>query len=579
MKFQRKSLLLLLILLPLVAASALGAAPPPRGPLAWCGTDPAGVLIAQARHDAFERRLARQRLAGRMPVVSAPTVFQNGQIAILEDDGTVTRRRRPFDLKQRGIQFLPDPQGLSAEYAGLGFKVPVGERLNLGDDDSAEVVFSEGFQFPFGGEVYDRVFVNSDGNLTFGEGEPASGRSLNDVISGPPRLAPLLTDLNPAAARGANDGVFVQSYPNRLRVTWRRVPEFASLNSNTFQVTLFSSGRVTYVYRGIDAKNPVVAVAPPDEPEVQLVDFTSEIPLAPRRGVLAEEFALQPEVDELGVVRRFFERYADRYTSVFIWLDFHTETGGFAFSVDMKSDVQGIGKESYDRTSLIPGTTRLETYVEMGSLDKFPKDPNQIFMVTASTMTVLGHEFGHRWLAFVHFQDENGEESSELLNFDRGGHWSYYTSAQGSLMHGNFWLDNGDGTFTSTADAHKRYSSLDLYLMGLVSRGNVDDIFFIADPDDGGYRRFLLPVIGHTLGGRRVDVSFDDIVAIEGLRDPRGAISPKHFRTAFVLVTLDGERVKRESIDQLDRYRRRWVGFFQEATGHRGTVSTALVPR
>ncbi len=245
----------------------------------------------------------------------------------------------------------------------------------------------------------------------------------------------------------------------------------------------------------------------------------------------------------------------------------------------VQNDIRGIGRESFDHTSLIPGGEKLESYVEMGALAKFPRDPDEIFLTTASTMTVLGHEFGHRWLTFVHFQDENGEESSEILTGMRGGHWSFYASSQGSLMHGNGWTDNGDGTFTTTSEAHTRYSPVDLYLMGLRSRGNVDDFFYIADPDDGGAQRFQLPVVGVTLGGRRVDVSLEDILAVEGPRRPTAVTAPKSFRTAFVLVSMAGQEVSPKSVIQLDRYRRRWMGYFQEVTRHRGVVSTTLVPR
>ena len=71
----------------------------------------------------------------------------------------------------------------------------------------------------------------------------------------------------------------------------------------------------------------------------------------------------------------------------------------------------------------------------------------------------------------------------------------------------------------------------------------------------------------------------EDIVAFEGPRRPTPVTAPKSFRTAFVLVSMAGQKVSPKSVNQLDRYRRRWMSYFQEVTGHRGTVRTALVPR
>ncbi len=198
-------------------------------------------------------------------------------------------------------------------------------------------------------------------------------------------------------------------------------------------------------------------------------------------------------------------------------------------------------------------------------------------MDTASTMTVLGHEFGHRWLAFPSFLDGAGNASYDLLNFDGGVHWSFHTDSEGSLMHGNDWQDNGDGTFSATTGAHTRYSPLDRYLMGLARKGTVPDFYYIADPDQG--RRGALPVFEMTVRGRRVDVTVDDVIAAEGRRRPAPVAAPKSFRTAFLLVGLVGQGVSQESIDKLDRYRRRWAGYFREATGELGEVKTALFPR
>jgi hypothetical protein len=47
-------------------------------------------------------------------------------------------------------------------------------------------------------------------------------------------------------------------------------------------------------------------------------------------------------------------------------------------------------------------------------------------------------------------------------------HWSYLLDTQGSLMCGNGWHNNGDGSFSSIT-IRNSYSPLDLYLMGMIA--------------------------------------------------------------------------------------------------------------
>ncbi len=231
----------------------------------------------------------------------------------------------------------------------------------------------------------------------------------------------------------------------------------------------------------------------------------------------------------IGVVQAFAESFRDVYTSVFIWLDFPAVTPFYAYAIVLQNDVEGIGLDAFNITNLLfPASRNLESFVEMGDLSRFPDDPDEIFRDTASTMVILGHEFGHRWLASVRFIDGSGNPSYDLLNFPGGSHWSFFTNSEGSLMHGNAWDDHGDGIFSATTRAHTRYSPLDRFRMGLASPASVPDFFYIAAPDsaiDPG----TPPIFEATVSGERVDVSIADIRAAEGPRRPAPAAAPRSF--------------------------------------------------
>ena len=69
--------------------------------------------------------------------------------------------------------------------------------IPLGDDTSFEI-FTD-FPVRFCGQTYESVWVNANGSLTFGAGSGAFAESAGAMLTGPPRIAGLFDDLNPAA--------------------------------------------------------------------------------------------------------------------------------------------------------------------------------------------------------------------------------------------------------------------------------------------------------------------------------------------------------------------------------------------
>jgi len=143
----------------------------------------------------------------------------------------------------------------------------------------------------------------------------------------------------------------------------------------------------------------------------------------------------------------------------------------------------------------------------------------------------------HRWGAYAHFRKTGGTTSTALLGKD-GSHWSYLLDTQGSFMYGNGWKDNG-GTFTSTA-AQSAYSSLDLYLMGMIPKEQVSPMLLI---DNTAIDKTQLPQLGATITGTATTVTIDDIITAEGQRIPNSTNSQKEFKIGYVLLTQQGGSV------------------------------------
>lgn len=127
---------------------------------------------------------------------------------------------------------------------------------SLGDDDEILYSFPEGFSFPFYGRAYRSVYLSSDGILSFRVGDHPDGsfRSESRFLSGPARIAPLYSDLDPSVfsaeirAETGTDGEPVTFY-------WEQVPEYsfpAVSAGNTFSVSLFRNGNIRISYGDIN---------------------------------------------------------------------------------------------------------------------------------------------------------------------------------------------------------------------------------------------------------------------------------------------------------------------------------------
>ncbi|MFH1574289.1 MAG: hypothetical protein ABIG68_09915, partial [Acidobacteriota bacterium] len=76
--------------------------------------------------------------------------------------------------------------------------------------------------------------------------------------------------------------------------------------------------------------------------------------------------------------------------------------------------------------------------------------------------------------------------------------------------------------------------------------------------------------------GKRRDIAIEQIIEAEGERRPAAGEAPTSFRHAFILLVPGGSTASPVDIERLARIRRRWEGFYREATGGLGSASTAV---
>lgn len=479
-----------------------------------------------------------------------------------------------MDLGDVGLRLTPNSTGgYDASRVAYSFRERLGARVTLGDDDSQDVALP--FTFSYFGTAYESVFINSDGNLTFREGDSASTeRSVSRLLTGPPRIAPFFADLDPSVGGGVvsygDAGVFT--------TTWCSVRQFGGPATATVQVNLLPGGIIEIqVSQRTTIRSAIVGVSPGGTTLFSPVDLSANGPVSGGAGAIGEKFTTASSLDVVAASRKFFMTHPDQYDNLIFFSDTPLVSDAFAYEVSVANNIEGINLPVFDDSDEYGTRGQLQSICNMDALAKYPDDPFEKFLGENSTVSVLGQEVGHRWLAFLTFRDSRlARPSTALLGRDRA-HWSFFFDSDASVVEGNDIVEVGDGTFRTEA-AVQRYSLLDQYAMGLIDQTQVPPFFYVESPTNVTPRRTSTsnPEVGVTFSGTRRTVTIDDVIAAVGRRTPQSAESPRVYRQAFVYVVSSGNTADPAAIDKLDRIRIAWDQFFSAATDSRMRAETRL---
>lgn len=542
----------------------------------YCGTYP-GRTQDELRKSRDLRMLiaARKKKLGLAQRLGATRDV--GQIAVIEDDGSIILPNNPFDLTDAVLHVAPS--GLASYTISRktgALNANLGTSLPLTDDASQQMAFQNGFQFPFFGSSHSGVFVNSDGNITFGQGDSAStDRSITRFNSGPPRIGGFFADLDPETSPGA---VYFNQLNDRVVITWSRIREYGSSREASFQVALFPDGSFDLAYESVNVTSGIVGWSAGGA-----VSAMSIVDLSAASGTLsgpqAERFSRsnENEVDVTAVARKFYETHGDDYQQLVVFTNFpYNLEDAFAYELNIKNSIQGINLEIFDDSAEFGSRGGLESLLAMNQLAAFPDDLDSPILRGYSPVQVLAHETAHRWLAYPFFRS-GAANSSALLGYQQS-HWSYFFNADASLMEGHLIQDNGNGTFTISG-ATNRFSKLDQYLMGFRSASEVGPLFYVQPASGTGHAASDVsrPAdIGLTFSGTRRDLAVDDIISAHGPRIPDVSVAPNTFRQAFVLLVRPGTSPSIAELEKLERIRRRGMEYFAQATEGRAILVTTL---
>lgn len=559
--------------------------------------------MSRARHsgEGFRRRVrslpalalcslaALALLGAASPSAAAPGDGDN--VVVVRDDGSILEAARPLPLAGSRVRFVP----LGGGYTTLVEPLPPiasatwsrGRKLEFRGETPEPV--RPGAPFPFYGTAHDEIFVHPHGAVSLGRPLPPSSRAeasapgglVRALVAGPPVIAGLWNEL--LAARSGAGSVFVDEQADRTSVSWIGVPSARPAGEpNDFRITLYRDGRVDLEYGVMSTTWGVVGLSPGHAAErTQAIDLARPVRGAAGAALLAWYHDL-PALDEIALARAVYRQVADRFQFLSVFTTQPVESSSLVGSIAVKNLDRGIGVPLLDRGDVF-GTRNLEHVVLMNDLDFWDDDPTRrprhpAYAFAPSTLAVLAHEAGHRWLA------EASCPAGPLASAD--GHWSFFLDSGGSLLGGNLIRDNADGSFT-TEGALRKFGPLDQYLMGVRPPGDVPPFFLVENPDGFDPPRSTSgqpfgdrsrPEPGVTFRGTRRGISIDDVIRESGERQPAVGVAPTSFRMAFVLVVPAGSEPTAAELEKIERVRRGIGPFFQIATDSYARMGTALLP-
>lgn len=557
-----------------------------------CGYDPQGATDEWTNHRLNALRLSKQdsvaHIAAQGTRATSASVEDVGDIAVVEDDGTIVIPPNTFNLKGRSLLLTPDKDGYRISRADIQFNSEFGDRLgyfygadgNPGNADNGyRDINLSGARFPFFGVYYDTIYIGTNGYITFTRGDTTARISPSALASQLPRIAPLWADIN---AHDSGD-IYYRRFDGGHVITWNGVAQRSYTGISTFQAVLYDDGRIAFVYKKVKIRAALVGISPGRwARDPRPIDF-SDPPAETITGPFFETFAKQKRIDLPALLQNFYRTHSDRFDTAYVWTDFDYDNGlGIAHSFNVRNDISGIGLRIFDYGLAYGSAARLSTIITMGNEADWLSDPQAHAVGLNSALSIVCHEQGHRWLAYVHFDAER-RNKDDLLGRENA-HWSFLvdtrTSAEGtfsSLMEGNSWRDGGFNTFATFESAVNYFSPLDQYLMGLRSADEVGEIpYLVTDPQMTAALREKSPFSGFGITASRKTISVAQIVAHEGARTPDVAIAPKEFRAAFIVLTERGSRPSQDALKKVARYRDSLVDYFSIATERRGSLSASL---
>lgn len=374
-------------------------------------------------------------------------------------------------------------------------------------------------------------------------------------------------DVRPEGDRSFGHGELLPGETDHRIAILAPIPDWVGLAASVrAEAVQFDDGS----FVAVDRLDPV----PMEFPDAVLVDLSQSTFWS--RQVHREIFHHQVAPATTEIACRVVDVLGDGFDVFWFNTEFRIDLQSPRTPVRTYGGIEGIGK----RTRAAPcGEGRLKAVpsypvwvVQLDERERFD-----------ASLYLFAHEFMHTWSAFVSFIGQDGEPETlsdpychchwrEELHIPAAFPWGGGLAA--SIMGGEFWFENGDGTFERTHFGWRHGASwLDLYLMGLAAPEEVPDLTLLRNltPVDEDRPR------GPRTGDREV-VTMQQILAAEGPRAPGVEESQQDFNAGFVYLLEPGQLPDQDLLALQGRYRDKVIEHWSHITGGRSQLTTIVEP-
>ena len=229
--------------------------------LPFDSANPAFATVIDAERDdvdfySFRVRagdiLAIEVVRGSLDSVIGVFDADTGELLVTDDDGgngLLSRLLLQADADLRlavAVSTFPDVEFIGGGDTSGRYTLYVntyrGTPITIGDDATVPVALVRPINFQ--GQVHNSLFVNSNGSLSFGAGDPSFLATVPALLAGPPRISPLWTDLDPTGSLGNPGLVLVDTSARPAAVHFVSVSQFFSSNPNYFTAEVSDRGAV-----------------------------------------------------------------------------------------------------------------------------------------------------------------------------------------------------------------------------------------------------------------------------------------------------------------------------------------------
>jgi hypothetical protein len=476
------------------------------------------------------------------------------------------------------------------------------------------------FLFPFAGTSWDKIFVNNNGNLSFGKPEselylqrdpwPEGGmRSVAGALDersgqGVERMIAVLWSTWHADAHQSS--VTIHAGKELVAVTW----DVTRLNwghrpagKNVFQGRLYPDGTIEMAFVRVTERDGIVGLFQGHESGADAGTGKARkkgagagrgpmgsLVLSEATNVLAGNIFTVfhfPKVTKRSesLLASVYKRYEAHDDIAIVFTDFRIDDlfcqGGGAVHANFV--IHGTGpRGEHPRSTMAIGSRQLQMTAATvwpggQKFDETGTTDNSRYVNYAFGVGWLAHETSHYLGPMLRFRNPVTGNVEELA--DKAPHWleglntpvvfpvaSKYTSASErafSVMGGAAWKENEDGTFSRFQHPFGvpgGYSALDLYIMGLTPPDQVPATFLLKDLKDLGNNRY---------SANKVTVRIQDIVAAMGPRLPAYGDSQKEFAMRFYLLHPPGREADAVMLARTIQLARGLREFYEAASGGR----------